>query len=118
MIDPPKDPIIQRSLHGGRGFDMPPQTVRRCLTEKTISPRMVGRADDWNTVQDITAHNGGLGIHIADLTTKALPEGKQFRFTFYCPDADYWKGADFVVRVGPLRRGGTTSAEGSKTNAK
>ena len=48
----------------------------------------------------------GLGIHIADLATNALPEGKQVKFTFYWPDADHWEGADFIVRVGSLRLDG------------
>ena len=106
---------LRRSLRDGRVFDLPPQTVQRYLTEKTVSPRMVWRfnhkirsmpagkilrietlapavihwsADDWKTVQDVTAHDVGLGIHIADLPTKALPEGKQIKFTFHWPEAD------------------------------
>ncbi len=124
---------LRRSLRDGRVFDLPPQTVRRYLTEKTVSPRMVWRfnhkirsmppgkmlrietmapavihwsADDWNTVQDDATHDVGLGIHIADLATKAIPEGKHIQFTFYWPNADHWEGADFVVHVGPLRRDG------------
>jgi hypothetical protein len=94
---------LRRSLRDGRPFDLPPQTVQRYLTEKTVSPRLVWRfnhkirsmpagkilrietmapavihwsADDWNTAQDVTAHDVGLGIHIADLSTQALPKGK------------------------------------------
>ena len=111
--------------------------MQRYLTEKTVSPRMVWRfnhkirsmpagkilrietlapavihwsADDWKTVQDATSHDVGLGIHIADLATKALPEGQQIKFTFYWPDADHWEGTDFAVRVGPLRPDKTASA--------
>jgi glucoamylase len=92
---------LRRSLRDGRVFDLPPQTVQRYLTEKTVSPRMVWRfnhkirsmpagknlrietlapavihwsADDWNTVQDVTTHDVGLGIHIADLPTKRFPK--------------------------------------------
>ena len=128
---------LRRSLRDGRVFDLPPQTVQRYLTEKTVSPRMVWRfnhkirsmpagkilrietlapavihwsADDWNTIQDATTHDVGLGIHIADLATQALPEGKQIKFTFYWPDADHWEGTDFVVRVGSLRPDETASA--------
>ena len=134
---------LRRSLHDGRIFDLPPQTVRRYLTEKTVSPRMVWRfnhkirslpagkmlrietmapavthwsADDWATVQDVTSHDVGLGIHIADLATAALPEGKQVKFTFYWPDADHWEGADFIIRVGSLRRDGLTPAERDATD--
>jgi glucoamylase len=56
-------------------------------------------ADDWKTVQDVTARDVGLGIHMADLTTEGFPDGRQVKFTFYWPDADHWEGADFVVRV-------------------
>jgi glucoamylase len=120
---------LQRSLRDGQVFDMPPQTVKRYLTEKTISPRMVWRfnhkirwmptgkklrietlvpavihwsADDWNTAEDVTSHDVGLGIHTSDLSTQELPKGKQVRFTFHWRDADRWEGKNFVVRVGAL----------------
>jgi glucoamylase len=129
---------LRRSLHDGRVFDLPPQTVKRYLTDKTVSPRMVWRFnhkirsmpagknlrietltpavihwsdDDWSTVQDIPTHDVGLEIHIADLTTQSLSEGKQIKFTFYWPDAEHWEGADFIVRVGALRHDGPASAE-------
>jgi glucoamylase len=122
---------LRRSLRDGRIFDLPPQTVQRYLIEKTVSPRMAWRfnyklrsmppgkilriettapavihwsADDWNTVQDTTVHDVGLGIHIADLATKTIPEGRQIQFTFYWPEADRWEGADFIVHVGSLRQ--------------
>ena len=129
---------LQRSLRDGRLFDLPPQTVRRYLIEKTISPRMVWRynhkirslpagkilrielmapavihwtADDWKTCQDLKTHDAGLEIHIADLSTNSLPEGKQIKFTFYWLDADHWEGKDFIVRVGSIHREGTASTE-------
>jgi glucoamylase len=73
----------------------------KILRIETTAPAVIHwSADDWNTVQDVTAHDVGLGIHIADLTTKALPEKKQVKFTFYWPDTDHWEGVDFIVRVG------------------
>jgi glucoamylase len=120
---------LQRSLHDGQVFDMPPQTVNRYLTNKTVSPRMVWRfnhkirwmpagkklrietlvpavihwsADDWSTVEDIKTYDVGLGIHMADLFTQALPEGRQINFTFYWPDAHHWEGTNFTVRLGSL----------------
>ena len=136
---------LRRSLRDGRLFDLPPQTVQRYLKEKTVSPRMAWRfnhklrsmpagkilrietmapavihwsADDWKTVQDVTTHDVGLGIHIADLPTKALPEGKQIKFTFYWPDADHWEGKDFIVRVGSLRSHIPASANWTATDEK
>jgi glucoamylase len=118
---------LSRSLHDGRVFDMPPQTVQRYLTDKTVSPRMIWRfnhklrsmssgkmlrietlgpavvhwsGDDWKTVQDVTARETGLGMYLADLATASLPEGQNVKFTFYWPDADHWQGADFAVHIG------------------
>jgi glucoamylase len=135
---------LRRSLEDGRVFDLPPQTVQRYLIEKTVSPRMVWRfnhkiraispgktlrietlapavihwsADDWNTIQDVSSHDVGLGIHIADLAINDLPDGKQIKFTFYWPDAHHWEGTDFAVRIGPLRREETASAYKSEADA-
>jgi hypothetical protein len=86
----------------------------KILRIETLTPAVIHwSADDWQTVQDVTTHDVGLGIHIADLTTKAVPEGKQVKFTFYWPDADHWEGADFIVRVGSFHWDGTASAERS-----
>jgi glucoamylase len=117
---------LHRALRDGRLFDIPPQTVQRYLTEKTVSARMIWRfnhkirsmsagkalrietlapasihwsADGWSTVQDTTTHAVGLGIHIADLTTAGLTAEAQIRFTFYWPEAARWEGADFTVRI-------------------
>jgi glucoamylase len=136
---------LQRSLRDGKLFDQPPQTVQRYLIEKTISPRMVWRynhkirslpagkilrielmtpavihwtADDWKTCLDLKTHDAGLGIHIADLSTNSLSEGKQIKFTFYWPDADRWEGKDFIIPVGSFHREGTGSAERSETDEK
>jgi len=136
---------LQRSLHDERLFDQPLQTVQRYLNEKTVSPRLVWRfnhklrtlphgkilrielmapasihwtADDWKTCYDLRTHDAGLGIHMADLPTKALPEGKQVKFTFYWPDPGHWEGKDFIVRVGSFHRDGTASAERSETDEK
>jgi len=120
---------LQRSLHDGQVFDLPLQTVKRYLTDNTVSPRMVWRfnhkirwiptgkklrietlvpsvihwsADDWSTFEDIKTYDVGLGIHFADLFTQTLPEGKEIKFTFYWPDAQHWEGTNFVVRFSSL----------------
>lgn len=118
---------LWRSLHDGRIFDLPPQTVSSYLVKKTVSPRLVWRfnhkirwipagkllrietlaaavihwsGDDWKTVADATTHDAGLGIYVADLPTGDLIEGNQVRFTLYWPDARHWQGTDFIVRIG------------------
>jgi glucoamylase len=119
---------LRRSLQDGRVFDMPPQTARRYLVEKTSSPRRVWRfnhkirsmpsgkdlrietlvtavirwsGDDWKTVQDMRTHDVGLGIHTVDLPVHTLTAGGQIKFTFHWPEADRWEGRDFVVRIDP-----------------
>ena len=117
---------LHRALRDGRVFDLPPQTVQRYLTEKTVSARMIWRfnhkirsmpagktlrietlapatihwsADGWSTVQDTTTYAVGLGIHIADLTTAGLTAEAQIRFTIYWPEDARWEGADFTIRI-------------------
>lgn len=117
---------LLRSLHDGRVFDMPPQTVQRYLVNKTESPCLVWRFnhkirslpagkmlrietlapavihwsdDDWHTAHDANSRDTGLAIHIADLATESLPEGKKLKFTIYWPDAGHWEGADFIINV-------------------
>ena len=119
-----------RSLRDGRVFDMPPRTVQRYLVEKTDSPRCIWKpshqvdsiplgkalrietcepalvhwsADDWHTVRDDRTRDTGLGIHVADLPTAALPERTSIRFTLYWPKVDRWEGIDFLVRVDSQR---------------
>ncbi len=136
---------LRRSLRDGRLFDLPPQTVQRYLEEKTVSPRLTWRfnhklhslppgkilrielmapavihwtADDWKTCHDVKTDDAGLGICMADLPTKTLPEGTQIKFTFYWPDAGRWEGKDFMVRIATWRREETVPADKSETNGK
>jgi glucoamylase len=117
---------LLRSLHDGRVFDMPPQTVQRYQKDKVTSPRRLwrfnqklrslpaGRAlrielpapalihwtlDGWNTTHDTTTTRNGFGINLADLPTMKADEGKHLRFTFYWLEAERWEGTDFEVAV-------------------
>ena len=87
------------SLRDERVVDLPLQAVQRYPIEKTVSRR-------------------GMWIHVADLTTEALPEGKQVTFTLYWPDTNRWDGANFIVGIGSLQRDRTASAYGSEIHAK
>jgi glucoamylase len=117
---------LLRSLHDGRVFDLPPQTVQRYLVEKTESPCLVWRFnhkirslpagrtlrietlapavihwsdDDWQTVHDADTRDTGLAIHVTDLPTEPFQEGRQVTFTFYWPEAGHWEGTDFIVSI-------------------
>ena len=118
---------LQRSLLDERVFDLPPQTVKRYITDKTVSALMIWRFnhkirtmlcgrilrietmskaiihwsdDDWETVHDLKDSQQILGIYFADLPTQSLPEGRQIKFTFYWPEADSWEETDFVIQIG------------------
>jgi glucoamylase len=105
---------------------MPPQPVRRYQVDKVRSPHDVWRfnqkrhalaagktlrietltpalvrwsLDGWQTVLDIETRDTGLGVHVADLPTHAVPAGATVRFTFRWPLADRWEGRDFAVTV-------------------
>lgn len=117
---------LQRSLHDGAVFDLPPQTVQRYLSEHTVSPRIVWRfnhrirsmpegkvlriettapavihwsGDGWTNAEDVETHDVGLGMHTADLATQSVPDGSRIAFTMYWPEADHWEGQDFAVEV-------------------
>ena len=117
---------LRRSLEDGRLFDLPPQTVRRYLTDHTESPRRIWRfnhkirsmapgkilrietlaaavvhwsTDDWRTAQDVTTLDTGLGIHTADLEVQRLSGNDRVEFTFHWPDAGRWEGVNFVVQI-------------------
>jgi len=117
---------LARSIADGIPFDTPPQTVRRYLVQKTGSPHAVWRFDrrltafprgktlrvevmaaarlrwhfgDGHEASDTQTTDTGLGIHYADLPTKALAIGTEVHFTFYWAEANRWEGVDFTTRV-------------------
>jgi glucoamylase len=117
---------LVRSLKDGKIFDQPPQTVKRYRVEKrkavywewrfnnkcrivpvgktlriaTQAPALVHWSHDgWQTSQDVTARDTGLGIYVADLPTSSMDAGHALLFTFYWPEAHRWEGADFSVNI-------------------
>jgi glucoamylase len=117
---------LRRSLHEGRVFDMPPQTVQRYVVEQTESCHTLWSSnhkcqtiaagqtlrlqalaaavvhwslDGWQTSRDTQTRDTGLGINIADLPTESLAAGAQVVFTFYWREADRWEGTNYGVQV-------------------
>ena len=117
---------LRRSLRDGRVFDLPPQTVKRYVTDRTqsafttwrfnqkcramqagltlrietLAPAVVHWGiDGWGQPKDTKTRDTGLGTHVADLPTTDLPIGTQVLFTFYWPEADRWEQQDFAVTV-------------------
>jgi hypothetical protein len=86
--------------------------------QPAASGAATGDLSHWNTIQDVKTHDVGLGNHIADLSTKALPAGNQVKYTFHWPEADRWEGADFVVHTGSTAPTAPCSAQRSKSHAR
>ncbi len=117
---------LRRSLHDGRIFDTPPQTVQRYQVKKTGSPYSIWRFnhksrtimpgktlrlevlaqamvhwsdDNWRTVHDTPTQDTGIGVHCTDLPTKHIPVGGTVTFTFYWAQAGRWENTNFSVTV-------------------
>jgi len=115
-----------RSLADGQVFDMPPQAARRYGMAPRTSPHSIWRfshrcrtipagqvlrievrapatihwsADGWRTTTDSATRDTGLGLHVVDLATAALPAGTRIDFTFHWPHAGRWEGRDFSVTI-------------------
>ncbi len=117
---------LLRSLRDGRVFDTPPQTVERyvkgnpgttlhpwrfnhrcrtlpvgrTLRLEVLAPAMVRwTLDGWRTAHDSATRDVGLGLHLVDLPTGALPAGGAVDFTFRWTEVDRWEDTDFRVEV-------------------
>lgn len=54
-------------------------------------------ADDWDTATDSATTPTGIGMHVLDLDTAALPAGRRVRFTMRWEQG--WEGTDYEVTV-------------------
>jgi glucoamylase len=117
---------LRRSIHDGKIFDQPPQTVQRYLIDKPVRQifgwrfnnkcRTVPRyktlrialllpalvhwsTDGWKSSHDTDTRDTGLGVSILDLPTASLPVGSQVIFTFFWPKENRWEGTDYSVTV-------------------
>jgi len=117
---------LRRSLHDGRVFDMPAQTVERYLENQTGSPLIVWRfnqkcqslpqgktlrietrnpavvhwtADNWANQHEAQTADTGLGVHYVDLPVDQVSSGETLTFTFFWPGEDRWEGKDFNIAV-------------------
>jgi glucoamylase len=117
---------LRRSLRDGKIFDQPPQAVQRYLVEKrkathfpwrfnnkcrtipqgkklrlelTVPALVHWSFDSWQTTQDTSARDTGLGMHVADLPSDSLAVGREILFTFYWQQEARWEGTNFSVVV-------------------
>ena len=117
---------LRRSLHDGRVFDQPPQTVQRYLVEEKkatyfgwrltnkcrsvphgkklrlvlSAPALVHWSfDSWQNTADINTRDTGLGTYVADLSADRLSVGSEIVFTFYWLQEQRWEGVNYSVVV-------------------
>jgi len=65
-----------------------------------LAPAMVHWSrNGWQTAEDTSTRDTGIGIHFADLPTSELYPGHGVVFTFYWQQAQRWEGADFAVTI-------------------
>ena len=137
---------LRRSLHDGKVFDTPHQTLHRYANGKGHAPHALWRfdqqrrwlpagkvlrievgaaavvrwsADNWKTSHDLATRASGLGLHLADVPTEGLAAGAEVVFTFRWDEGDRWEGHDFRVTVAaapPLRRRRTDRRIGPKSS--
>lgn len=123
---------LARSIHDGRVFDTPPQTIQRYIDRRTTSRFAMWRfnnkarripsgktlrietrdaavvhwsCDGWQSVRDTEAADTTLGLWVADLATEQLPANTRVQFTFYWPGSRRWEGVDFSVTIDPADPG-------------
>jgi glucoamylase len=109
-------------------FDMPVETVRRYLEQKTGSSLTLWRfdhrsktmsagqtsrvevqapaivhwsSDHWRSRHGFAGRDTGLGMYVVDLPMDEFPGGTELTFTFYWPAEDRWEGMDFTVGIQP-----------------
>ena len=117
---------LRRSLHDGKGYDLPPLAWQRYVIDRTRSTLALWRfnhrvrtmtsgvtlrlqtlapcvvhwsADDWSTIHDTPSIDSGLGEHYTDLPTASLVRGAAVLFTFRWPEVERWEGVDFRIEI-------------------
>jgi glucoamylase len=125
---------LLRSLHDGRVFDLPPQTVERYVRSSTparitlwcehnkVRTMTAGRtlrvqtpapvrvhwsADGWRHAQDVEATTVDVDLYAADLPTTTLEPDVEVWFTLFWVEESRWEGEDFAVLVTPADRSPT-----------
>ena len=117
---------LLRSLRDGQIFDMPRQTVKRYLADKTPAKytlwsfnqkcqilaagkilrvglaapaEVVWTIDNWKSAKHQETCDTGLGLYIADLVVNAASAGTQIEFTFHWASPDSWEGENYCVQI-------------------
>ena len=82
------------------GLEPPGLPAGRTLRVELTQPAVVHWSDDgWATPREVATADTGLGVHVADLPTAALPEGGSVLFTWRDLASGAWTGTDHRLVV-------------------
>ncbi len=122
--------LISRQL--GRPYDRPHATWQRYqgkrpailhdiwLPQAPVQEIMVGQTllivlfepgtihwgvDEWQSIQDTSTQDMGLGLHVAEIGTKKLRSGQRIDFTYQRMNTGEWLGRDYAVTVEKATQG-------------
>lgn len=71
------------------------------LTVATTEPALVHwGTNGWREIADVATTDTGLGLHVAELPTRALAAGETIQFTFQWRGSGQWEGRDHEVKIG------------------
>ena len=110
---------------------MPHQTVERYVKEKKTSNIIIWKfsnkytnipkgsilrihclasaivrwtTDDWETYNETSTLDSGIGVHFADLPTHSLVHDQKINFTFYWNDSENWENRDYTLSIERFRQ--------------
>ncbi len=72
------------------------QTLLICLYEASTVHWSI---DGWQAPQDTATLDTGLGLHLAEIATKALLSGQTINFTYQASGSGAWLGHDITITV-------------------
>ena len=55
--------------------------------------------DNWHTMRNLPTYDSGIGLHIAEIDTRALPVGTALEFTYRFASNSEWPGRNFRITV-------------------
>lgn len=117
---------LARSIKDGKVFDLPPQTVKRYLIDKTVSKyrswrfnhkiKTVNKGmilrieslasasirysdDGWKSYKEVITQNSGLGVYYSDIETLNMIKGTNLEFTFFWEASGHWEDTNYYVII-------------------
>jgi glucoamylase len=72
---------------------------RALLIEASEPFELHSGRDSWDLATDRRSAPTAFGFHGVEFTAAQLANVKELKFTFYFPERDAWRGADFAIAI-------------------